>query len=214
MNLNHTTNYQLSQWELTDRILMSDFNSDNSKIDAALKAHSDAIAGKAAQSTVNSLTQTVNTKANQSDLTALTDKSSAVEDRLDALESKTLPQKLGSVTVSSATDRMEVPLSGIDWGDWAQIHFLVTVKVYNLTPIEYCLGDYQIDRSCTDVHLIFYPVYTDTAEAAGLFLSTQGSSTVCSGLTYSELSALSMKSSDAPDKCILPGTKVEIWGIK
>ena len=72
MNLNQTTNYQLSQWESTDRILMADFNSDNSKIDAALKAHSDAIAGKAAQSTVNSLTQTVSTKANQSDLTALT----------------------------------------------------------------------------------------------------------------------------------------------
>ena len=51
---------------------MSDFNSDNSKIDAALKAHSDAIAGKAAQSTVNNLTQTVSGKANQSDLTALT----------------------------------------------------------------------------------------------------------------------------------------------
>ena len=72
MNLNHTTNFQLSQWESTDRILMSDFNSDNAKIDAALKAHSDAIAGKAAQSTVNSLSQTVNAKANQSDLTALT----------------------------------------------------------------------------------------------------------------------------------------------
>ena len=51
---------------------MSDFNSDNAKLDAALKAHSDAIAGKAAQSTVSALTQTVNAKANQSDLTALT----------------------------------------------------------------------------------------------------------------------------------------------
>ena len=34
--MNHTTNYQLSQWESTDRILMSDFNSDNAKLDAAL----------------------------------------------------------------------------------------------------------------------------------------------------------------------------------
>ena len=34
--LNQTTNYQLSQWEATDRILMSDFNADNAKIDAAL----------------------------------------------------------------------------------------------------------------------------------------------------------------------------------
>ena len=42
--MNQTTNYQLSQWESTDRILMSDFNSDNSKIDAALKSQAVAIA--------------------------------------------------------------------------------------------------------------------------------------------------------------------------
>ena len=44
MNMNHTTNYQLSQWESTDRILMSDFNGDNAKIDAALKEHDDELA--------------------------------------------------------------------------------------------------------------------------------------------------------------------------
>ena len=31
-----TTNYQLNQWEKSDRILMDDFNADNEKIDAAL----------------------------------------------------------------------------------------------------------------------------------------------------------------------------------
>ena len=72
MNLNHTTNYQLSQWESSDRILMEDFNDAFETIDTQMKAQSDAIAGKAAQSTVNSLAQTVSTKANQSDLTALT----------------------------------------------------------------------------------------------------------------------------------------------
>ena len=36
MFLNQTANYGLSQWEATDRILMENFNSDNSKIDAAL----------------------------------------------------------------------------------------------------------------------------------------------------------------------------------
>ena len=33
-----TTNYQLNQWEKTDRILMDDFNADNQKIDTALAA--------------------------------------------------------------------------------------------------------------------------------------------------------------------------------
>lgn len=33
---NKTANYQLNQWVNTDYVLMSDFNADNSKIDAAL----------------------------------------------------------------------------------------------------------------------------------------------------------------------------------
>jgi len=33
-----TTNYQLNQWAKSDRIRMDDFNADNAKIDAAIKA--------------------------------------------------------------------------------------------------------------------------------------------------------------------------------
>ena len=36
--MNHTQTYKLSQWEKTDRILMSDFNADNAKIETALSA--------------------------------------------------------------------------------------------------------------------------------------------------------------------------------
>lgn len=36
MATNHTTNYQLCQWEATDKVLRTDFNEDNQKIDAAL----------------------------------------------------------------------------------------------------------------------------------------------------------------------------------
>lgn len=34
--MNQTANYQLNQWAASDRIQMTDFNSDNQKIDAAL----------------------------------------------------------------------------------------------------------------------------------------------------------------------------------
>ena len=34
--MKQTSNYQLNQWEKTDRILMEDFNGDNAKVDAAL----------------------------------------------------------------------------------------------------------------------------------------------------------------------------------
>ena len=39
-----TTNYQLNQWAKSDRVMMDDFNADNTKIDAALKANADAAA--------------------------------------------------------------------------------------------------------------------------------------------------------------------------
>ena len=41
MPSNHTTNYQLSQWAKSDQVKMEDFNADNAKLDAALKAEAD-----------------------------------------------------------------------------------------------------------------------------------------------------------------------------
>lgn len=38
MATKHTANYSLNQWEATDPVLRTDFNADNSKIDAALKS--------------------------------------------------------------------------------------------------------------------------------------------------------------------------------
>ena len=64
-----TTNYQLCQWDGEDRILRTDFNEDNAKIDAALKSHANSIAGinstlpgKADAATVTSLTNKLNTE--------------------------------------------------------------------------------------------------------------------------------------------------------
>ena len=68
--MKQTQNYRLNQWEKTDRIQMEDFNGDNSKVDAALKTLANQVASKANSSTVSSLTTKVNTKADQSALTA------------------------------------------------------------------------------------------------------------------------------------------------
>ena len=46
--MTQTTNYQLNQWAKADRVMMDDFNADNAKIDAALKANADAIAAETA----------------------------------------------------------------------------------------------------------------------------------------------------------------------
>ena len=51
-----TENYQLCQWERTDKVLMEDFNADNAKIDGALAA----LAGsKADTSALDALARTV-----------------------------------------------------------------------------------------------------------------------------------------------------------
>lgn len=42
--MNKTANFQLTQWEKTDRIMMEDFNRDNEKIDTALKSSADGVA--------------------------------------------------------------------------------------------------------------------------------------------------------------------------
>ena len=42
MPTNYTSNYRLNQWERSDKVLMDDFNADNAKLDAALKAEADA----------------------------------------------------------------------------------------------------------------------------------------------------------------------------
>ena len=79
MSTNHTTNYDLCQWEATDQVLRTDFNQDNAKIDAALAAKAEAaalnsltqtVSQKANQTTLNNLTQVVNQKADQSALNA------------------------------------------------------------------------------------------------------------------------------------------------
>ena len=46
MPTSQTPNYQFNQWSRDDRILMEDFNADNAKIDAAIKANADALASQ------------------------------------------------------------------------------------------------------------------------------------------------------------------------
>ena len=72
MATNHTTNYQLCQWEATDKVLRTDFNQDNQKIDAALKANADAIALKADSSALSALAaSTQSALAGKADLSAV-----------------------------------------------------------------------------------------------------------------------------------------------
>ena len=61
MPANYTPNYQLNQWERSDKVLMDDFNHDNARIDSALAAKADA-------SAVEALDRAVGGKAERSAL--------------------------------------------------------------------------------------------------------------------------------------------------
>ena len=53
--MNHTPNYNLSQWEAEDKVLRTDFNADNAKIDAAIKAVDQKADGKADKTALSAL---------------------------------------------------------------------------------------------------------------------------------------------------------------
>ena len=59
MSTNHTPNYSLCQWEAEDKVLRTEFNADNAKIDAAIQAVDRRVDGKASTASVNSLKSTV-----------------------------------------------------------------------------------------------------------------------------------------------------------
>ena len=72
MSSGSTQYYQLNQWQETDRILMSEFNQDNQKIDTALSALATKVNGKADTSALSALATKVNGKADTSALNAVT----------------------------------------------------------------------------------------------------------------------------------------------
>ena len=94
MSTNHTTNYDLNQWEGTDKVLRAEFNVDNAKIDAALKANADAIAAEAA--------------AREAAVTELTNRSRFT--------------KLKELNITSHVTSAELDLSDVDWNQWDKVH--------------------------------------------------------------------------------------------
>lgn len=57
MASNHTTNYQLCQWQADDQVKRTDFNGDNAKIDAALNDLSGGLAEKATTAALEALSK-------------------------------------------------------------------------------------------------------------------------------------------------------------
>ena len=71
MASNHTTNFELCQWQADDQVKRTDFNEDNAKIDAALNALSGGLAEKAGQAALDALAAEVAKKATTAALEAV-----------------------------------------------------------------------------------------------------------------------------------------------
>ena len=144
--MQQTEHYQLSQWELEDRVLMADFNRDNQKTDAALNTLAGQVAQKANSSTVNSLTTKVNAKADQSALSAeqtarrnADNAEKAAREAADtalsqthaadvaALRGENCWVKLGEWTLTEDASQIDIDLTGIDWSAFRRLEMEFSV---------------------------------------------------------------------------------------
>ena len=112
--MNHTTNYQLSQWAKSDQVKMEDFNADNAKIDAALKAVADS---KAAIAALNALAA-----------------------RVTALENKSRFTKLWELTLTAEASSITIPLTGVNWSQWDKVH--LEILATNGSQMEMYFNEY------------------------------------------------------------------------
>ena len=123
--MQHTQNYQLSRWAKDDRIMMEDFNADNEKIDAALKANADAVGalqtGKADAAALSE--ETGARTAADSTLTA----------RVTALEQGVKLVRLGAVTTQAANQTVTIDLQDTNMSEYAALLVFVSAPKLNST---------------------------------------------------------------------------------
>ena len=229
MASNHTANYNLNQWEATDKVLRTEFNEDNSKIDAALNglagqvaekaaqsavtALTQTVSGKADQSALNSLTQTVNGKANQAYLTA---EISARTEADEALAAKAGTKLLSRVTLSAAADSFILDLSDVDWDQWATVTILVN-------PVQSLEGEYilHFNDGGEDFNWAFFkgpflgvlfPYYDGDRPITALLYPAYDEEIIhVFDVSYSSLNHVT---ADARGGNLQAGTVAEAWGNK
>ena len=184
--MNKTANFQLNQWEKTDRIMMEDFNRDNAAIDAALKSNADAI--------------TAETAAREAADTALGKKAG-----LQLIQTVPFPEG------GSSADK---PLT-IQWSDWAIVLAVYQEpsdgRSYTLSfttanakvhPIIYDGPDVQ---TCA----LYFPLYDQSRPVRGLLWSAEKLSYTT---TYEALTGIQLKADT--DSGSIAGAKVTFYGIR
>lgn len=184
--MNKTANFQLNQWEKTDRIMMEDFNRDNAAIDTALKSNADAVAAETAAR-------------------------EAADTELDKKAGLQLIQTVPFPEGGSSADK---PLT-IQWSDWAIVLAVYQEpsdgRSYTLSfttanakvhPIIYNGPDVQ---TCA----LYFPLYDQSRPVRGLLWSAEKLSYTT---TYEALTGIQLKADT--DSGSIAGAKVTFYGIR
>lgn len=191
--MNQTDNYLLSQWEEEDRIIRTDFNSDNAKIDMALKANADAIASEAA--------------ARKSAV-------SAEASARQSLANSVKLQRITGTTLSAATTGFNVSLSGISWGSYRCVHMLLDVKLADSIQYSAVLNSNALyslsSRGLSPIHAVLWPLCDSSRRVDGV--AHGGVGYFCyPALAFRDLSTLHLSIHTSGGQ-FLTGTSVTLYG--
>ena len=185
--MNKTANFQLTQWEKTDRIMMEDFNRDNAAIDAALKGNAEAVAAETA----------------------------AREAADTALGKKAGLQLIQTLTLATGSDYASAEIN-IDWSQWAEVYVVFqleykgSMKSYNLYFLP---NDDYLVRTAYSTHVgaVFHPLFNENLYIEGTNLS---GSAITAGTLYKDITGigLSLTASSGKTAVISSGTTVKFYG--
>ena len=209
--MQHTQNYQLSRWAKDDRIMMEDFNADNEKIDAALKANADAVSalevGKADAAALSK--ETSARTAADSTLTA----------RVTALEQGVKFIKLGAATTTAAGQSMTVDLSGVDMSQYEAMLLLTQayISASGTRSLVLSLNGTSAGTviSCYDSQGVSFlwllPIGADTVHSFGAFSGAEKIWNGSAAVAWNSIQTLSLSCSGGT---VAAGASCVLYGLK
>ena len=194
--MQQTTNYQLSQWDPEDRILRTDFNSDNQKIDTALKSQSITL------SSLSSNISTLTTKAGLQNITSgtLSQEGQTFSVPLSGVSWDSWKAvHLDLLLYATFSAGVQVALNG-DSSNGLLCNANANTSQASGIPRDH-------------THLIFYPLFDRWRRVNGLILGLE-SSQFFRNQTYAFWNATSLNLKFTDSNRFLTGSKYQLWGEK
>lgn len=192
--MNYTENYQLNQWEKSDRVLMEDFNADNAKLDTALVV---------VQQQMEAL-KTANCYEKLLNITTA-EETSQLDVDVSHIQFENYWQIFLYFDPRSTTSYYLLKLNGISSGYMVQGHGGASSNSNNNT--DFC-AVYQ------DTLLQFHPVTQGFVSASSFVISpSRGFGDIVSPVKWSELRSFNFCVPYA-DRVIPVGTHIALFAIK